>query len=84
MYHLFVIRCKNRDRLIKEMTAYDIQVGVHYPVALPKLQAFKYLGIDCSNTFYGQSDSQLLSLPIGEHISKNEADKIVKTINRVI
>jgi dTDP-4-amino-4,6-dideoxygalactose transaminase len=84
VYHLFVIRYKDRDKLIKEMNVSGVQVGVHYPVALPKLQAFKYLGFDSSKTFYGQSDCELLSLPIGDHISKNEIDEITKIITRFV
>jgi dTDP-4-amino-4,6-dideoxygalactose transaminase len=65
------------------MNALGIQVGVHYPVALPKLKAFEYLNIDSSKTFYGQSDHELLSLPIGDHISSNEIDKIVEVIANI-
>ena len=80
VYHLFVIRYKDRDRLIKSMSAVGIQTGIHYPIALPKLQAFKHIGFDSSKTFIGQSDKYLLSLPIGEHISKNKANNIVNSV----
>ncbi len=80
VYHLFVIRHKERDRLIKKMDSVGIQVGVHYPKALPKLKAFSYMQYDSSETFFGQSDKYLLSLPIGDHISKEKADEIIKVI----
>jgi dTDP-4-amino-4,6-dideoxygalactose transaminase len=84
VYHLFVIRYKDRDKLIKEMNESGIQTGVHYPVALPKLKAFKYMGFDSSKTFYGKSDRELLSLPIGDHISKNNINEIVQIIKRFV
>jgi dTDP-4-amino-4,6-dideoxygalactose transaminase len=36
VYHLFVIRTDRRDELKHHLEDMDIQVGVHYPVALPK------------------------------------------------
>jgi dTDP-4-amino-4,6-dideoxygalactose transaminase len=82
VYHLFVIRYKDRDRLIKNLDTVGIQTGIHYPVALPKLQAFKHLEFDSSDTFVGQSDKYLLSLPIGEHISENEANDVISTVTK--
>jgi dTDP-4-amino-4,6-dideoxygalactose transaminase len=81
VYHLFVIRHKDRDRLIEAMNISGIETGIHYPVALPKLQAFKHITFDGSDTFAGQSDKYLLSLPIGDHISKNNANSIVRIIS---
>ncbi|MFN2126236.1 MAG: DegT/DnrJ/EryC1/StrS family aminotransferase, partial [Anaerolineales bacterium] len=41
-YHLFVIRHPTRDKLRTLLSESGVQTGIHYPVALPKLKAFKY------------------------------------------
>ncbi len=42
VFHLFVIRCKNRKSLISLLDEKEIAWGLHYPKALPFLDAFRY------------------------------------------
>jgi dTDP-4-amino-4,6-dideoxygalactose transaminase len=80
VYHLFVIQHPKRDKLKKYLKSKKIETGVHYPIALPKLQAFNY--IDCNHDEFiaCQIDKNLLSIPIGEHISIVETKKIINLI----
>jgi dTDP-4-amino-4,6-dideoxygalactose transaminase len=80
VYHLFVIRTEKRDELKAFMVARGIEVGVHYPIALPKLNAYKYLGEPDKEAFYNNTDTTLLSLPIGEHLSLNDAAIVVDAV----
>ena len=43
-FHLFVIRTSQRDSLQKHLNRYGIETGIHYPIALPRLEAYRYLG----------------------------------------
>ncbi len=79
-YHLFVIRAKNRDKLQQYLKNNDIQTGIHYPIALPKLKAYKYLHQDKEDFFANRYDEELLSLPMGEHLEKDELEKIAEAI----
>lgn len=81
VWHLFVICCKNRDKLQKLLKDKGIQTGIHYPTALPKLKAYEYLTQDCSNFKACKEDKFLLSLPIGEHLEIEEINKVVEVIN---
>lgn len=78
-FHLFVIRTSERDRLSTHLGSRGIQTGIHYPIALPKLKAYEYLGA-VQPMFACSADSTLLSLPIGEHISTEAATHIVQAI----
>lgn len=69
VYHLFVVRTSRRDELKAFLAERGIETGVHYPIALPKLNAYAYLGTPDGNAFYNQTDTELLSLPIGEHLT---------------
>ena len=80
VYHLFVIRTKKRDELKNYLNQNDIQTGIHYPISLPKLKAYNYLNQAKEDFFANKSDIELLSLPIGEHISINETETTVKMI----
>ncbi|MBY2964043.1 DegT/DnrJ/EryC1/StrS family aminotransferase [Rhizobium leguminosarum] len=80
VYHLFVIRTDRRDELSAWLSEKGIETGVHYPVALPKLKAYDYLGQGREDLFVNRADKMLLSLPIGEHMS----DPDVVTVSTAI
>ena len=80
VYHLFVIRVQNREDLIAYLKENGVQTGIHYPIALPKLQAYDYLGKGMENLTANAHDNQLLSLPIGEHMTMEDADKVIETL----
>lgn len=80
VYHLFVVRTNHRDQLRLFLANQGIETGIHYPTALPKLDAYKHLSQNTNEFFACQIDSTLLSLPIGEHITLKCAEKVVKSI----
>lgn len=80
-FHLFVIRCVRRDDLARHLKAAGIECGVHYPIALPRLNAY-------SKHFQANDDfiacdlaGQLLSLPIGEHLEIDQVKKVTNAVN---
>ena len=85
VYHLFVIRHPHRNQLKDHLSKVNIETGIHYPIALPKLKAFHYLGQKNEKGFAWQHDDFLLSLPMGEHLDvKNGLNKIVNSINNFL
>ena len=80
VYHLFVIRHPNRDYLSKKLYQLGVQTGVHYPTALPKLEAFNVRNSMIDLEFSCTSDSKLLSLPIGEHMTFKDVKKVVNLV----
>lgn len=80
VYHLFVVRTEQRDALKAHLTDQGIQSGIHYPISLAKLDAYAYLGQQNDETFYNATDSTLLSLPIGEHLTDDEIGKVVTAV----
>lgn len=65
VFHLYVIRVKDRDNLQSFLKRNGIATGIHYPIPLPFLKAYKYLK-------YTHNDfpvaykfrNQILSLPL--------------------
>jgi dTDP-4-amino-4,6-dideoxygalactose transaminase len=80
VYHQFVIRTEKRDELIAYLAEHNIETGIHYPIALPKLKAYEYLHQFSENFSANKNDAYLLSLPIGEHLEEKNLVQIVKTI----
>lgn len=80
VYHLFVVRTAQRDALMAHLAAQGIETGIHYPKALAKLQAFRYLGEADAQAFCNRADSTLLSLPIGEHMTLDDAQAVVSAL----
>jgi dTDP-4-amino-4,6-dideoxygalactose transaminase len=80
VYHLFVIRVKKRDELQVYLKDNGILSGVHYPISLPKLKAYGYTNQASEFFFSNSSDSEILSLPIGDHLRENDLLKIVNSL----
>jgi dTDP-4-amino-4,6-dideoxygalactose transaminase len=82
VWHLYVIKCENRDRLAEFLNKKGISTVINYPVALPFLPAYKYLNhvkYDFPNAFSNQS--QILSLPIYPELTDSQMDYVVESIN---
>jgi len=79
-FHLFVIRTVQRDALARHLSGVGVQTGIHYPIALPKLTAYAYLGQSAEPMVALRQDAELLSLPIGEHLSLQDSDLVVHAI----
>lgn len=80
VYHLFVIRAKKRDELQRYLKGHNIETGIHYPIALPKLKAYSYLNQAREPFIANKIDGELLSLPIGEHLNIEDVKKVVEKI----
>ena len=80
VYHLFVVRTNQRDELKNFLAERGIETGIHYPIALPKLNAYSHMGLSDINNFYNQTDNTLLSLPIGEHLTLDDAVVVTNAI----
>ncbi|TLU81973.1 MAG: DegT/DnrJ/EryC1/StrS family aminotransferase [Chlorobium sp.] len=78
-FHLFVVRLDNRNSLKDYLAERAIETGIHYPIALPKLAAYEYLGSKDIN-FANNIDATLLSLPMGEHVTDSDADNVINAI----
>jgi dTDP-4-amino-4,6-dideoxygalactose transaminase len=79
-YHLFVIRTNKRNELQSYLTENNIETGIHYPISLPKLKAYDYMGQANDQMFANSIDTSLLSLPIGEHLTDNDINHVINSI----
>lgn len=81
VWHLYVIRTKRRDALRDFLDQNGISTGIHYPIALPNLQAYKYLGYKSSDFPVATSiQNEILSLPIYPEITVEQIHYVVSKV----
>jgi dTDP-4-amino-4,6-dideoxygalactose transaminase len=77
VYHLFVIRCSDRIRLIKKLDEERIAWGIHYPKALPFLDAYEYKKYANKDfPVAGRITDEIISIPIYPELSAGQLDTI--------
>ncbi len=81
VYHLYVIQCKKRDKLLAYLKKNKIFAGIHYPVPIHKQKIYKNKKlIHLKNTEIVAKN--ILSLPIYPELKTSDAIKISKLINK--
>jgi dTDP-4-amino-4,6-dideoxygalactose transaminase len=85
VYHLYVVRVPNgdRDRLQEHLKVSGISTGVHYPIALPYLKAYRYLGHSEKDFPVAlKASSEILSLPMFPELTDEQVQYIAENISR--
>lgn len=82
IYHQFVIRCRERDNLLKYFKESGIVTLIHYPVPPHMSQAYAdmQLPIDAYPIAKQLADS-VLSLPIGPHLSMEAVNVVTDALH---
>jgi dTDP-4-amino-4,6-dideoxygalactose transaminase len=83
-FHLFVIRSARRDELAAFIKEQGIETGVHYPVSLPKLAAYAYVGQAKEDMVSNRIDGEVLSLPLGEHLEESDVTAVASAIRQFV
>ena len=83
IYHVFVIRCDERDRLEKWLNENGIGTVKHYPVPMHMQPAYKCLNIKEGELPIAEEISAtVLSIPMYYGMTKDEIDYVIETINK--
>lgn len=85
VYHLYVIRIKNRDKVRELLADKGITAGIHYPIPLPFLKAYSYLGHKPADfpVTYSLKD-ELLSLPIHGDMTDKQVEYVIEKIREIV
>lgn len=81
VYHLYVIRHEAREELSAHLKRRGVHTALHYPISLPFLKAYGYLGHnkeDFPNALHNQS--RILSLPIYPEMTEAQREQVVTSI----
>jgi dTDP-4-amino-4,6-dideoxygalactose transaminase len=70
---------------MKELKNRGIETGIHYPVALPNLRAYRYLGYRPEDFPVTTACSkEILSLPMFPEITENQLQYVCNQVKNVI
>lgn len=80
-YHLYILRAERRDELAEFLKLKGIETSVHYPIPLPFLEAYKYLGHQSGDFPVSHRYSlQILSLPMYPELTEEMMDFVCAAI----
>lgn len=81
VYHLYVIRVKNRDEVIAGLKEKGVQVLIHYPVPIHLQEAYKDAGYKRSSFSYTENIcSEIISLPMFPEMGEEEARYVAEQV----
>ncbi|NQU56209.1 MAG: DegT/DnrJ/EryC1/StrS family aminotransferase [Rhodospirillales bacterium] len=84
VYHLFVTRVRDREKVRTKLAEAGIATGIHYPVALPDLTAYKYLKTPPSDFPISRTYAkEILSLPIYPGIGPDQIEYVVDQLSTI-
>lgn len=81
VYHLYVIRCKDRDELQQYLSSKGVSTGIHYPIPVHLQKAYEHLEYKHGNFPITEKFSkEILSLPMFPELTENEIEVVVGLI----
>lgn len=85
VFHLFVIRAKNRDAIITEMGKRGVSCLIHYPKPIHLQKAYDFLGLQPGSFPITESTSaDLLSLPMYPELTGEQIDTVARELRAVL
>jgi dTDP-4-amino-4,6-dideoxygalactose transaminase len=80
VWHLFVIRHPERDRLQQYLQQQNIGTVIHYPIPPHKQPAYQEMS-QGKYPISEQIHSEVLSLPMGPHLTQEQQAKVIEFLN---
>jgi dTDP-4-amino-4,6-dideoxygalactose transaminase len=78
VYHLYVVRVENRQKLQVDLIAQNIGTGIHYPVPLHQQKAYAHLGYRTGDfPVTERLAAQIISLPMSPQLTEQQVERVV-------
>jgi dTDP-4-amino-4,6-dideoxygalactose transaminase len=85
VFHLFVIRVKQRDRILQELGKRGIGCGIHYPIPVHLQPAYAALGLRAGALpVTERCAEESLSLPMFPELAEAQVELVVRTLREVL
>ena len=83
VYHLYMVRAKDRDGLLAYLQKEGIEAKIHYPKPIHLQPAAAYLGYKEGRFPKAEEDcKKIITLPAHQHLTQEELDYTVKCVRR--
>jgi dTDP-3-amino-3,4,6-trideoxy-alpha-D-glucose transaminase len=81
VYHLFVVRCEERDALRQHLAERGVATGIHYPVPIHRTGAYADLGMGPGSLPVCEALAErICSLPIFPGMRPEELERVVEAV----
>jgi len=85
VYHLYVIRVKNRDQLQRHLAQANIMTQPHYPIPLHLQKAYAHLGHKEGDfPVTEESAAEILSLPMYPQLELDQQKRVVQEVVKAL
>jgi dTDP-4-amino-4,6-dideoxygalactose transaminase len=85
VWHLYVVRVPDRDRVLGELHAAGIGAGIHYPTPVHLTGAFASLGKGPGSFPVAERVAgELLSLPLFPEITESQQERVVSVLTKAL
>lgn len=83
VYHLYVVRFPNREKIAMALDEKGISCGIYYPLPLHLQNAFSYLGYQVGDLpIAEEACTQALAIPCYPELTKEQQEEIARVILR--
>jgi dTDP-4-amino-4,6-dideoxygalactose transaminase len=83
VFHTYVIRVKDRDRLYLYLNERGVEAKIHYPIPLHLQKAAAGLGYKKGDFPICEEDCRtILTLPVHQHLRSNEIEYVIDCVRR--
>jgi dTDP-3-amino-3,4,6-trideoxy-alpha-D-glucose transaminase len=83
VYHLFVVRCAQRDALREQLVAEGVASAIHYPVPIHRTGAYAELGLAAGSLPVSEAlAGRICSLPVFPGMSAAELEQVAAAISK--
>jgi aminotransferase EvaB len=81
VFHLYMVRAKDRDQLLKHCIAKGIEAKVHYPIPLPYQKCASHLGYKPGDFPNTERDCRsIITFPAHQHLTAAEVQYVIDTV----
>jgi dTDP-4-amino-4,6-dideoxygalactose transaminase len=81
VYHLFVVRVKDREQLQKQLAEEGVGTGIHYPIPLHLQKAYENLGYAAGSFPVAERVApEILSLPMFPGLKPEQQSRVVASV----
>jgi dTDP-4-amino-4,6-dideoxygalactose transaminase len=85
VYHLYVLRVRNRDQLLKALADKGVNCAIHYPVPLHLQEAYGSLGVARGSLPVSERCAQeIISLPMFPELNSSEIQTVVNSVAALV
>lgn len=85
VYHLYVLRVRNRDRILKELADQGVNCAIHYPVPLHLQDAYASLGVSRGSLPVAERCAEeIISLPMFPELTSGDIQTVVSAVSALV